>query len=233
MPSKSILYNQIGYLTGGKKRFWIAADAPQAFVLRTPAGQAVYAGETKPAGGAWYMGDFSSLRVPGSYALSVGNLECEVLIRRGAYREVLDAMVRFFDFQLCGVALPEEEAGPWAHGACHTGHATVIGTRTAVQCAGGWHDAGDYGKYTVPAAKAVADLLLAYECFADRLQDVRPMRSLHGTCDLPPVLAVAREEIAWLLTMQDPITGGVYHKVTTAVFRLSIRAPRTTARLLL
>jgi Glycosyl hydrolase family 9./N-terminal ig-like domain of cellulase. len=221
MPSrvpKSIFYNQVGYLISGDKRFWIQAHEPQPFALRTPEGQAVFAGMTKPVGGNWYVGDFTALRVPGTYTLTVGTLEARVVIHRRAYRDVLEAMLRFFDYQLCGVVLPEDEAGPWAHGACHTSDAKVFGTERALACPGGWHDAGDYGKYTVPAAKAVADLLLAHEYFPAALAHVRPMRSVHRAPHLPPALEVAREEIAWLLTMQDPATGGVYHKVTTPSF---------------
>ncbi|WP_062307708.1 glycoside hydrolase family 9 protein [Alicyclobacillus sendaiensis] len=216
--SKSIFYNQIGYLTGGEKRFWVQAREPQPFALRTQDGQAVFAGMTKPVGGNWHAGDFSALRVPGTYALRVGASEVPVVIHRRAYRDVLEALVRFFDYQLCGAALPEGEAGPWAHGVCHASDAKVYGTDIAVRCQGGWHDAGDYGKYVVPAAKAVADLLLAHEYFAPALARIRPMRAAHREPHLPPVLEVAREEVVWLLTMQDPATGGVYHKVTTASF---------------
>ncbi|WP_237699948.1 glycoside hydrolase family 9 protein [Alicyclobacillus acidocaldarius] len=232
--SKSIFCNQVGYLTGGDKRFWIRAREAQPFALRTPEGQAVFAGMTKPVGGDWQAGNFTALRVPGIYLLTVGPLEARIHVHRRAYRDVLEAMVRFFDYQLCGVALPEEEAGPWAHGPCHTSDARVLGAEHAVACPGGWHDAGDYGKYTVPAAKAVADLLLAHEYFPGALAHVRPMRSVHRAPHLPPALEVAREEIVWLLTMQDPATGGVYHKVTTPSFpRLDTRPEDDTAPLVL
>ncbi|MCL6517004.1 MAG: glycoside hydrolase family 9 protein [Alicyclobacillus sp.] len=216
--SESIFYNQIGYLAGGEKRFYLRAGESQPFALRASDGQAVFASVTRPAGGGWHVGVFSALRVPGAYTLTAGPFEARVFVHRRPYREVLEAMVRFFDFQLCGIPLPEDQAGPWAHGPCHTSAATILGENRAVDCAGGWHDAGDYGKYTVPAAKAVADLLLAYECFPESLAHLRVVRATHRMGNLPPVLEVARDEIAWLLTMQDPATGGVYHKVTTASF---------------
>ena len=45
----------------------------------------------------------------------------------------------------------------------HTGMASVYGTNEKIDVSGGWHDAGDYGRYIVPAAKTIADLLYAYE----------------------------------------------------------------------
>ncbi|SIS52809.1 glycoside hydrolase family 9 protein [Alicyclobacillus vulcanalis] len=218
LSPKSIFVNQLGYLTGGQKRFWIRARSPLPFVLQAAGGMAVYAGITSPAGGDYQAGDFSALCAPGTYQLEVGGSRVPVVIRRGAYRDVLNALLRFFDYQLCGVALPASEAGPWAHGPCHTHPAQVLGEARTVSCNGGWHDAGDYGKYTVPAAKAVADLLLAHECFPSPLAECRPMEAVHPTPHLPPALEVAREEVVWLLSMQDPETGGVYHKVSTAAF---------------
>lgn len=54
-------------------------------------------------------------------------------------------------------------AGPWQHGACHLTPAIVHGDESRqVDAWGGWHDAGDYGKYVVPGAKAVVDLFAGF-----------------------------------------------------------------------
>ncbi|HRX58217.1 MAG TPA: glycoside hydrolase family 9 protein [Eubacteriales bacterium] len=50
-------------------------------------------------------------------------------------------------------------AGIFARQACHTAPARVFGTDSLLRVSVGWHDAGDYGCYAVPACKAVADLL--------------------------------------------------------------------------
>ncbi|MEI4856033.1 glycoside hydrolase family 9 protein, partial [Klebsiella pneumoniae] len=70
--------------------------------------------------------------------------------------------VRFFYMQRCGQNLPEELAGKWAHPTCHTELATIYGTDKKIDVSGGWHDAGDYGRYVVASSKAIADLLSAY-----------------------------------------------------------------------
>ncbi|MDR0293699.1 MAG: glycoside hydrolase family 9 protein, partial [Oscillospiraceae bacterium] len=115
------------------------------------------------------------------------------------------AVLDFFHYQKCGVDL---EAGVWSHPACHTSAAAVIdasGAETGEEkdVSGGWHDAGDYGRYIVPAAQAVAQLLLGYE-FSSGLD--------------PEVLDVVWFEIEWMLKMQDEATGGVYHKVSCRNF---------------
>lgn len=130
-------------------------------------------------------------------------------------QKLLRDLLRFFYLQRCGCALPETDAGVFAHTACHTDKACVYGTNEKRDVSGGWHDAGDYGRYTVPAAKAVADLLLAYQTapslFAESLQIPE---SENG---IPDILNEARYELLWLFKMQRE-DGAVFHKVSCANF---------------
>ena len=77
---------------------------------------------------------------------------------------------------------------------------------------GGWHDAGDYGRYVSPGATAVADLLLAWEDFGPSLgrDDLGIPESGNG---VPDLLDEIRYELEWMLKMQAQ-DGSVYHKVT-------------------
>ncbi|NLI52809.1 MAG: hypothetical protein GX417_00635 [Clostridiales bacterium] len=122
---------------------------------------------------------------------------------------------RMFFLQRCGIALESAHAGEFSHPACHTAPARVFHSDTFLHVSGGWHDAGDYGRYVVPACKAIADLLLAFraapEAFGD---DWGIPESGNGVAD---VLDEARFELEWLLRMQRD-DGGVYHKVTCAYF---------------
>lgn len=117
----------------------------------------------------------------------------------------------------CGEELAEPFAGKWGHGACHLGPAHVYGdeSRQFDGC-GGWHDAGDYGKYIVAAGKAVADLLLAYEWYPQAFQKQIPLPESDD--HMPDVLHECKVELDWMMKMQDPLTGGVYHKLTTKQF---------------
>ncbi|MGN1087281.1 MAG: glycoside hydrolase family 9 protein, partial [Porcipelethomonas sp.] len=93
--------------------------------------------------------------------------------------------------------------------------ATVYGTNETIDVSGGWHDAGDYGRYIVPAAKAVADLLYAYESNPGLYSDsIGIPESGNGT---PDILDEARYELEWMKKMQRA-DGGVYHKVTCESF---------------
>lgn len=82
-----------------------------------------------------------------------------------------------------------------------------------IDVTGGWFDAGDYGKYVGPAVDTLWHLFTAYEIAPDRFTDGlwNIPESGNGVSDL---LDEARVEIEWLRKMQNPINGGVYHKVT-------------------
>ena len=108
-------------------------------------------------------------------------------------------------------------AGPWQHGACHLTPAIVHGDESRqVDAWGGWHDAGDYGKYVVPGAKAVVDLLCWLSSFTRR----RSRRRRH--CRKATVacrMCFMNAGMSWngSLRMQEE-SGGVFHKLTTLRF---------------
>ncbi len=130
---------------------------------------------------------------------------------------------RMFYLHRCGVALDASRAGEFSHPACHTAPARVFGTDTFLHVSGGWHDAGDYGRYVVPACKAVADLLLAFRAAPEAFGDDWDIpESGNGVAD---VLDEVRFELEWLLKMQRD-DGGVYHKVTCAYFPSITTAPQ-------
>ena len=137
-------------------------------------------------------------------------------IQRGHMTQSLIKPVgRMFYLQRCGVALDAARAGVFSHPACHTAPARVFGTDTFLHVSGGWHDAGDYGRYVVPACKAVADLLLAFRAAPEAFGDDWDIpESGNGVAD---VLDEVRFELEWLFKMQRD-DGGVYHKVTCAYF---------------
>lgn len=101
--------------------------------------------------------------------------------------------------------------------------ATIYGdtSGTKVDVSGGWHDAGDYGRYIVSGAKTVQDLFLAYEDYGQTADDLGIPESGNKTPDL---LDEARYELDWMLKMQDAASGGVYHKVTALVFPETVLA---------
>ncbi len=220
----AILVNQIGYqIAQPKTAFFREGALGETFEVVDAAGRTVYAVQQSAAiddpasGDTVSSGDLRAVTTPGTYHVRVGDrVSPTFVIGENVYEAVLHDVLRFFYYQRCGVALAEDLAGAFAHPACHTGLATVQGTNETKDVSGGWHDAGDYGRYVVPAAKTVADLLLAYEAnpalFTD---DTGIPESGNG---IPDILDEVRFELDWLIKMQEEKTGGVYHKVSCATF---------------
>lgn len=202
--------NQVGYLPGSKKiavfsqeiadnSFRIVDDTTNQQIFTGTLGQPIF----DAANQHWVtQGDFTALDQPGRYRIEAQGATPSYPFEIGndVYQQMTDAVLDFFYLQRCGQAIP---SGDWAHEACHTQLATVYGTSQQVEVAGGWHDAGDYGRYVSPAAKAVADLLLTVE---------------NGTNKNEKLLDEVKYELEWMLKMQDAQTGGVYHKVTPQNF---------------
>lgn len=176
----------------------------------------------------WY-GDFSEVTQAGSYYITCGELDASYTfeISDTVYDNLLDDAVRMLYLQRCGCEVEDETFG---HDVCHNSMAEVYGAGTTLDVSGGWHDAGDFGRYVVPAAKAVADLLLAYEANPSVHSDnVGIPESGNG---IPDILDEARYELEWLLKMQAT-SGGVYHQVTTSTLPGSIMPDKDTNQLVI
>ncbi len=215
--------SQIGYLPDDVKTVIVGSDVDETFeVVNIETGETVYEGTY---GRAFYddpnkrktrHGDFSEVTEPGTYKIvsSDSGETYEFTIGEGIYDDMYKDVILMLYNQRCGVELDSDISGDFAHVACHTGDAVVYGTNETKDVSGGWHDAGDYGRYVVPGAKTVQDLLIAYEDYNQTADDIGIPESGNG---VPDLLDEARYELEWMLKMQDT-SGGVYHKVTCLVF---------------
>ncbi len=212
-----ILTNQLGYKPDASKIavFREISAETEFSVINADTEEVVYTGslygkrENTSADEINWYGDFSEVTQPGSYYITCGALDASYTfeIAEDIYDNLLDDTVRMLYLQRCGCAVEDKTFG---HPACHTEPATILGTEETIDVSGGWHDAGDYGRYVVPAAKAVADLLLAYDANPTVHSDsIGIPESGNG---VPDILDEARYEIEWMLKMQE-VSGGVYHKV--------------------
>ena len=93
---------------------------------------------------------------------------------------------------------------------------------------GGWHDAGDYGKYTVNAGITVGLMLKAWEQFGDTIKRVKLNIPESGGV-IPDYLAEIKYETDWLLKMQAD-DGSVYHKISTLSFPGAVMPDKDRAR---
>ncbi|GHU87911.1 endoglucanase [Spirochaetia bacterium] len=235
----SIHYNQVGYdprlpkkavLTGKGERCMILSAAGQWYVPSKP-GTEVPPESFEPvlsdpvfdeaSGDTVRAADFSALTAPGKYFLIADGEKVTITINEKPWHDLNKALVKGLYYQRCGCALEEKHAGFWKHGVCHTGKATLVrddgelDPNTVIECAGGWHDAGDYGRYIAPAAVAVSHMLYSWELFPQVFKDqLNIPESGNG---VPDILNECRYELEWMLKMQRA-DGGLYHKVATRYF---------------
>lgn len=215
----AIMVNQVGYEAAASHKLAVA-DTPGSYVLKNAAGEVLWQGRTGEAmqdplcGETLYPLDFGSVQTPGKYVLedAQGAGSDAFEIGRDVLAGVHNAMIKALYFQRCGCALEERYAGPYVHGACHTADSQIYGEEgQTLKARGGWHDAGDYGRYITPAAVAVGHLLYAYWLFpAAFKEELNIPESGNG---VPDVLNECRYELEWMLKMQRE-DGGVYHKLT-------------------
>ena len=223
----NILINQLGYTPEMQKTAVLRGKLTDRMDVLDEAGQVVLTVPVSaPATDIWgdrvVLANFSALTAPGTYTLRCGEERSHpFLVAEKPYAACLTALVDMFYYQRCGDDL-DARAGVFAHPACHTGLARVYGTEERMDVHGGWHDAGDFGRYIVPAAKAVADLLLAWQW--------HPAAFAHP--GLTPLLDETRWELEWMLRMQRA-DGGVYHKVSCAHFCAMIMPQEETEELIL
>ena len=210
---------QEGYAAGLPVYAAVLGNGP--VILKNAAGQTVRSlsfdvPETDPASGdAVTVLDLGVLE-EGIYTLERGADRRRLSVKPAAWNAVTHALIKGLYYQRCGCGLLPEHAGLWAHPPCHTAQATDWedrGVRRKVT--GGWHDAGDYGKYVAPGAVAAAHLLYAWKLFPQGCSgDLNIPETGSG---VPDILSEARFELEWILQMQRS-DGSFHHKLTKARF---------------
>ncbi|HET7866125.1 MAG TPA: glycoside hydrolase family 9 protein [Burkholderiaceae bacterium] len=230
-----IAVNQVGYLPGGAKGalLW-GVRGEEVRLVEAAGGGKVWqaslgpAAEWPAAGRKVQTIDFSAFTRPGRYRLQVdeGPVSDEFVIGADAYAALSAAALKAFYFNRAGIELKPEHAGPWARPAGHPDtqvrvHASAVGPGrpegTLISAPRGWYDAGDYNKYVVNSGIAVYTLLAAWEHFPAFFQAQRLNLPETGN-GLPDLLNEVAWNLDWMLAMQDPGDGGVYHKLTNADF---------------
>ncbi|HMI87096.1 MAG TPA: glycoside hydrolase family 9 protein [Polyangiaceae bacterium] len=168
------------------------------------------------------VADFSAVIEPGAYYVEVPDIGESPRFRIGVdvYNAAFRAAFLGLHGQRCGTAVSfRYDGADFSHGACHLHDALLThatGENVVRDTLGGWHDAGDYGKYTVNGAFAVAFLLNAWAHFRPVMESlVLPIPEQGGT--IPDLLDEARWQLAWLSTTQFP-DGSATHKVTALDF---------------
>ena len=218
--------NEVGYKCTDEKIATVLSDSTLT-VKETNTDKIVLEGKPKhigldeASGDDCYTFDFSEVTLEGNYYIENEQKEKSASFRisSNVYDELTRDMLRCLYYQRCGMELKAENAGIYTRGICHTEDAIFIedflkgvSSPTKVDVTGGWHDAGDFGRYVSPAAVSVGHLLYAYELYKDKLDiDMNIPDHEEGVAD---ILTETKYELKWMLKMQKD-DGGVYHKVTT------------------
>ncbi|HEV2483823.1 MAG TPA: glycoside hydrolase family 9 protein [Puia sp.] len=191
------------------------------------------------------IADFSGLHRPGIYRVVIPGFQNSYpfAIGSGVFSPLTAAALKGYYYQRSAMALTATYADKWARPAGHPDvqvlvHASAADAGrpegTVIPATGGWYDAGDYNKYIVNSGITMGTLLDAYEDFSgyfDTLHTNIPPAAGVTQGTIPDVLNEALYNLRWMLLMQDPADGGVYHKCTNAAFDGMVmpgvtRAPR-------
>ncbi len=221
MTEMHIFIDQAGYLPEMEKTAVFNIKADRFAIVNENGdicfeGNAVYSGFDASAGEELWTGSFSALTAEGSYfvQLPTGERSYGFEIRNNVYAGCLDDATKAFYFLRCGCGLEEKHAGKFRHAPCHTGKALVWDDNSiSAEVTGGWHDAGDYGRYVTAGACALAHLLYAYKLYPDAF-DRQSLNIPESGGREPDHLAECRVELDWIMKMQRE-DGAVYHKLTT------------------
>lgn len=170
--------------------------------------------------------DFSNITIPGRYVLEYKGYNMPITIKSRALTDLTSSAIHSFYLNRSGMPIEEKYAGKWNRAMGHPDtlvyvHASAVSPGRpegyTFSSPRGWYDAGDYNKYIVNSAYSVGLMLCSYEqnkAYFDALKVNIPEQD-NLTADLLDELMY---NLQWMMTMQDPYDGGVYHKLTTPNF---------------
>lgn len=229
----AIRLNQVGYFPNEEKVVVIEGINPAGKIqVKNLQGKTVLKPRNiRQAQSPWgdktrYVVDISDLKKEGDYEVCVDGAKAPLRIARHALHDISVASLKLFYLIRSGVPIESQYAGPYARPLGHADTQVLVHPSaasesrpegTVISSPLGWYDAGDYNKYVVNSAFSIGLMLGVYEenkAYFDRLQTNIP-ESKNQTADF---LDEMMFNMLWLLTMQDPADGGVYHKLTTPNF---------------
>ncbi|TWJ04899.1 endoglucanase [Mucilaginibacter frigoritolerans] len=232
--NEDIRVNQIGFYPLASKTAVVLKTKATVFYIETIDKKKVFTGELKVSGKPDFAGnttsiaDFTSFDISGKYILYVPDVgySWSFEIKKAVHEAVGNAAIKAYYFMRASIPLNEKYAGKWSRAEGHPDTSILIhpsaasdkrAAGTIISSPRGWYDAGDYNKYVVNSGISTSTLLSLYEDFPAYMKTVKLNIPESGN-NIPDVLNEALWNLRWMLTMQDPNDGGVYHKLTNAAF---------------
>jgi endoglucanase len=220
------VFNQSGYLPDREKIASVGVEggADRSFeIYSEETGGSVFQGQmTAPmmdtaSGDRVALADFTPVTAPGTYWLVTRGVRSQSFpVGKDVYLHPLKLAMRAFYGQRCGCAVDLGDG--YRHAICHQAGAyhPSSGRTGVVPNHGGWHDAGDYGRYIVNCGITTGTLLWAWELYPQNLR-ILSLSIPESGGKLPDYLAEIRWNLEWMLSLQDE-DGGVWHKQTSEQF---------------
>ncbi len=238
--TEAIRLNQLGFYPNASKVAVVVNDSGgldrrEIFQLVTPdRKQVVFSGKlSEPkqnliSGKTTRLADFSIYQRTGVYVLLIPGFgySYPFEIRQNVYRALAIGALKGFYYQRASTDLPVQYAAKWNRLSGHPDTRILIHPSaassdrpagTVIASPKGWYDAGDYNKYIVNSGITTATLLALYEDFPAYFKSFDTAIPETGNA-IPDLLDEVLWNLRWMLTMQDPADGGVYHKLTNARF---------------
>lgn len=230
-----IKVNQIGFYPDSPKVAIIPGSQEGKFhIIDAMTDDVVYTGDVKNpsewihSGETVMRADFTDFTVPGKYYVlhpTVG-ISYNFRLEDEVHRNLHKASLRAYYYNRASIELKKIHAGSWHRPVGHPDTVVYIHESAAspgrpagyvISSPKGWYDAGDFNKYIVNSGISTYTLLAAYEHFPD-YYDGLYLNIPESSNQIPDILDEARWNLDWMLTMQDPNDGGVYHKLTNLNF---------------
>lgn len=233
--SYDIRLNQLGFYPDGPKIAIVKNPSNTKFdIAQLPDYKIVYTG-TLSGVAEWEhseekvsVADFTEFTKEGNYVVLVADKgrSFNFSIKKQVHHEMAKSAIKFYYFQRSGMPLEEKYAGIYARPTGHPDDHVMVHssatcsdrpTGTFINSSKGWYDAGDYGKYIVNSGISTNTILSLYEQFP-QVYDTLNLNIPESGNKLPDLLDECLWNIRWMLTMQDPAEGAVYHKLTAHNF---------------
>jgi endoglucanase len=179
----AIKVDQVGYPLNGPKVALVSAPAATFEVRRSSDNMAVFKGELtvvkadQATGDKVQAADFSALKQTGRYYLEIPGVgrSWDFAVGPDVFEHTYYMAMRGFYGQRCGTAVDMGPEFPgYSHPACHL-HGEfnpTSGAKGPRNNIGGWHDAGDYGRYMVNSGITTGTLLWTWEIFGQKIRNI-------------------------------------------------------------
>ena len=231
--TNDIRIDQCGYQCDGEKMAFTTLPA-SAFEIIDNEGNSVYKGKVgepqywADANDTIRRIDFSDVCAEGTYKIVIDNELCSApfAVSVHPYADLARAAVKAYYFSRASMPVDEQYGGVWKRAAGHPDTCVMVHSSAAskqrpegtiLSLPGGWYDAGDYNKYVVNSGISTYTMLLTLEMY-EALAQANNLNIPESGNTLPDILDETLYNLRWMLSMQDPNDGGVYHKLTTLNF---------------